>query len=158
MICAACKAEVRFGWRGGAPGWWHREDVDHPGQPAVAPEVVDVEPIPAPEITSTDLADGDERIPGGCKQIVNLAVKSGWERRRLTYARGPYVGGKGEVLSISDSIVLGVRGPQVASARRFAVASWRDGKFDFGYIGSTDQPRATKASSKEIKAWIKGDE
>jgi len=44
--CRRCEQEVRWGWRGGADGWWHREVADHPplfGQTVTAEMLVEIE-------------------------------------------------------------------------------------------------------------------
>lgn len=158
MVCRTCLAQVRFGWRHGQPGWWHREDVDHPGFPVVEPPEREVIDIPEPEVRSTPVTPGHEKVPGGVRTVTNLLAKiDGWELRRLTYARGPYVGSKGEVLSTSDSVVLGAQG-EVDNEVRVAVASWRDAKFDFAYIGIIKDSVMTTypANSNELRSWIKG--
>lgn len=117
-----------------------------------------VEPLPDPEVLCHPVEVESFPPRSGIRQIVNTVLKAeGWELRRLTHARGPYVGSAGTVLSISDSVVMGARGPEVDGGTRVAVASWRDGKFDFAYTGIlkdgtvTTQPADTKA----LKAWIK---
>jgi hypothetical protein len=83
----------------------------------------------------------------------------GWELISLTHARGPYMGSKGEVLSISDTHLLKARGPvALDGTRRVAVASWRDGKFDFAYIGTIKDSNLSpvRVSSDELKGWVKG--
>lgn len=157
MICRACGAEVRFGWRGAQPGWWHREDLDHPGDPIVPEEVEEVEALPPVEVPCHPVPPKDGLIPGGARTILNLLPKHGWELRRLTHSRGPYVGSK-KVLGISDSIVLGAVGPRgLDGVARVAVASWRDGKYDFGYIGTAEEGKLVteKANATELKDWIK---
>lgn len=159
MICRSCREVVRFGWRHSRPGWWHREDKDHDAFPIVEPPPAwQPEELPPVEVVSTPVDPKDERVPGGVRTITNLLPKHDWELVRLTYARGPYVGGKGKVLSISDTILLKARGQEVDGTRPIAVASWRDGKFDFAYIGeikaSTIRPRPANAT--DMKNWIKG--
>jgi len=122
-----------------------------------------IAPPPEPEIACHPIEVSDLKPRSGILQMANLILGKnkdkvqGWELRRLTHSRGPYVGSSGEVLSISDSIVMGARGPEVDSGVRVAVASWRDGEFDFGYTGIlkdgvvTTQP----ANSNALKAWIK---
>jgi len=116
---------------------------------------------PEPEVLATPVEPKDDRVPGGVRTITNLLAKTdGWELVNLTYARGPYVGAKGEVLSISDSIVLRARGPEVDGRLRYAVGSWRDGKFDSAYIltrkPGTERYESRPANASELKAWIKG--
>lgn len=160
MACRTCLAQVRFGWRHGQPGWWHREDVDHPGFPVVEPPEREVIEIPEPEVRSTRIEDfKDERVPGGVRTVTNLVAKTdGWEVISLTYARGPYLAASGKILSISDAVLLKIRSEQVDGKRHIAVASWRDGKFDFAYIGTfTDGLiRPYSATATELKNWIKG--
>lgn len=165
MLCRDCREEVRYGARDGAPGWLHREPKDHIGFPVVAPEVEEVEPLPPVEIPCRPVDPKDEIVPGGVRTITNLLAKQGWELRRLTHARGPYVGAKGDVLSISDTIVLGAReAPRCERGGldrppRIAVASWRDGKFDFAYVGVIRDGTfvTTGANNTAMKAWIKGE-
>lgn len=111
-----------------------------------------------------NLVSGETRVmPNGkaSKSKKHPAMAPGWELVNITHARGPYRGSKGEVLSISDTHVLRARGPvEVDGSRRVAVASWRDLSFDFAFIGvlrpggRIDPLR--KASSDEMKDWIKG--
>lgn len=166
MICRTCREEVRFGRRDGNPGWWHRENVDHGCFPIPKPEVEEVEPLPPVEIPGHKVEPKDEVVPGGVRTVVNLLAKRGWELRRLTHARGPYVGAKGDVLSISDTVVLGAR--EVPRCERggldrpdrIAVASWRDGKFDLAYVGYIRDGQITvteRANATTMKAWIKGE-
>lgn len=111
-----------------------------------------VAPLPEPELRRTPIEVDDLPPRSGMRQVANLVVKTdGWELRRLTKARGPYLGADGSVLSISDSIVLGAQ--RLDADRSFAVASWRDGKFDSAYIGSKGSARLVNAT--ELKAWIK---
>lgn len=162
MICRTCLAAVRYGHRHGLPGWWHREDLDHEAFPIVEPEVVDEEPLPPVEVACHPVEPRDPLVPGGVRTITNLLSKQGWELRRLTHARGPYVGSKGKVLSISDTIVLGAREPETLGLDRpvrVAVASWRDGKFDFAYRGGILGGRLISTESANavgLKNWIKG--
>lgn len=114
--------------------------------------------MPKPEVACHPVEPDSFPPRSGIRQIINLVDKTdGWERRRLTHARGPYVGSSGEVLSISDSVVLGARGPGVDSGVRVAVASWRDGAFDFAYTGilKDGAVTTTAANSNALKAWIK---
>lgn len=120
-----------------------KEDSDEP--------VVDKSIIPEPEVHATPVAQGDERIPGGANQILNLLKKSGWEIIRLTYARGPRVGAKGEVLSISDSIALIARPPL---SIKCIVATWLDGSFNTAYT-LTGKTGLTPVNSKALRTYIK---
>lgn len=159
MICGDCRAEVRFGWRDGQPGWWHREDVGHPGIPVCPPEVEQIDPLPPVEVWCHPVEPDTFAPRSGIRQVVNLVDKTeGWERYRLTHARGPYTGAKGELLSISDTIVLGARNVLLDGTVRVAVASWRDGKFDFAFVGLIQGGRLTpyKVDATTMKNWIKG--
>lgn len=122
----------------------------------------DDEPIaPLPPIeTLGHPVDPDSFAPrSGIRQVVNLVEKTeGWERHRLTHARGPYVGSSGECLSVSDTIVLGARNVLLDGSVRVAVASWRDGKFDFAFIGILKDHRLNpvRVDATTMKNWIKG--
>jgi hypothetical protein len=120
--------------------------------------------VPEPYVTAKPVTPDDFTANSGIRQIYNLATGqnkkakvTGWEVVSLTLAIGPYVGARGQVLSISDSVKMVLGGPEVDNGRRVAVASWRDGAFDFAYIGIlkgrtvTTQP----ANSNALKAWIK---
>lgn len=131
-------------------------------------------PIPAPEVARHDLDIKDFPGTSGIVQLYNLfagitrvmpngkssksqkhpPMAPGWAVRRFTGARGPYLGADGTVLSISDTVVLGAR---EVDSDRIAVASWRDGQFDTGYIGHLERgiARVEAATSTEMKAWIK---
>jgi hypothetical protein len=117
-----------------------------------------VEPLPEPEVRRTDV-EVDELPPrSGMRQIANLLMNSpDWGLRRLTRARGPYVGADGSVLSISDSLVIGGRGPEVDGGVAVAVGSWRDGKFDSAYAGILRGRRfeVHPVNATELKSWIK---
>jgi len=117
-----------------------------------------VAPLPEPERRRTTIPVDDLAPRSGMRQIANLVEKTaGWELRRLTTARGPYLGADGSVLSISDSLVLGARGPEVDGEARVAVASWRDGKFDSAYAGTIRGRRIEThpVNATELKSWIK---
>jgi hypothetical protein len=118
-----------------------------------------IAPLPPVEIPSHPI-DADSFAPrSGIKQVINLVAKTdGWERHRLTHSRGPYVGSKGECLSISDFVVLGARQVLLDGTVRVAVASWRDGKFDFAYIGIIKDHRLNphRVDATSMKNWIKG--
>lgn len=172
MICALCGEEVRFGWRHGRPGWWHREDVDHEADPVV-PEArtyeldedgqpVIIEPLPTPEVECHPVEVDSFPPRSGIRQICSLVIKQGWELRRLTHSRGGYLGAKGQVLSVSDSVVLGARGPaRIDGGVPIAVASWRDGSFDFAHVGlitGGSRVPMTKVNSSTLKGWIKGND
>lgn len=123
------------------------------------PVIVD---LPEPEIRATPIPVTDLPPRSGIRQVANLIEKTdGWTLRTLTRSRGPYVGARGQVLSISDMILIRASGEEVDGVRgnrRFVVASWRDGKFDFAYVGTIAHgvaiPRAANAT--ELKAWIRG--
>lgn len=174
MVCPSCGAEVRFGVRSRDPGWWHRDEVDHTCPvPSIPPEVVEVVEIPQPEVRAIKMdpslkrvflatSDGglaDCTLPGGCRTVLNALGRQNWTLRSLKYARGPYKGASGSVLSISNMVLLKARGPvQLDGTSRFVVASWRDTKFDHGYTGVVERGviRPTPANAKELSAWIKG--
>lgn len=122
-------------------------------------EPLQTEVFVPPVETACHPVDVDSFAPrSGIRQVVNLVARSGWELRRLTHARGPYIGAGGEVLSISDSVVLGATGPdRLDGTTPVAVASWRDGKFDFAYTGIIKDGRlsTTKADATTMKGWIK---
>jgi hypothetical protein len=61
------------------------------------PEADPVASVPPPDVPATELPAGDPRIPRGVKTWLNLAKKHGW-RARVTYAVGPRIGSRGEVL------------------------------------------------------------
>lgn len=112
------------------------------------------EVIPEPELRRTPVDVDDLPPRSGMRQIANLVLRTdGWELARLTRARGPYLGSDGSVLSISDSLVLGARGPE----GRVAVATWRDGKFDSAYTGRVvcGVTHMRSANATELKSWIK---
>ena len=119
--------------------------------------------VPEPEIRCTDIDPDSFPARAGIRQICNLIKRTeSWELKRVTYARGPYVGARGQVLSISDHHKISALGPIVPgdgldAGQRFVVASWRDMKFDAGYTGlirgQTVYPHP--ANSDAMKAWIK---
>lgn len=183
--CSGCGQEVRWGTRDGQTTWHHREAVDHD---AVLGHRVTIEsadraralrasleagkaPAASDDEEPTIEVDDADRIAchavevddlparSGMRQIANLVLKTdGWELRRLTAARGPYMGAKGLPLSISDTVVLGAQTRQVDGSYVIAVASWRDGKFDFAMTGIVEGNRligTDRVSSVNLKAWIK---
>lgn len=203
--CSRCNQEVRWGWRDGVEGYWHRESVEHvpifgrsvtrdevdeidrryreeihfddDGKPYTAAEYdilrdknlerrkhrladfhgVDpdyVEPLPDPEVICHPVEPDSFAPRSGIRQVINLVLKSGWELRRLTHARGPYLGADGSVLSISDSIVVGARGPALDGQIPYAVGSWRDGKFDYSFTGILGGA-TTRVDNTTMKNWIK---
>lgn len=119
--------------------------------------------VPEPYVTAQPLTAADLAPRSGMLKIYNLATGrnkdkvQGWEVVGLTLAIGPYVGARGQVLSISDSIKMVFRGPGVDNGRRVAVASWRDGAFDFAYTGilKGGTVYTQPANSNALKAWIK---
>lgn len=116
------------------------------------------EVIPPPEIPRHDVEVESLPPRSGMRQVANLVLKTeGWELRRLTAARGPYLGADGSVLSISDTLVLGARGPEVDGGVAIAVASWRDGKFDTAYAGRLRDGVAhvDPVNATDLKNWIK---
>lgn len=133
--------------------------------------------LPPVEVFSHPITPDDPLVPQGARLLAELVtgvtrvtpkgksskspkhppMAPGWELRRLTHARGPYVGANGECLSISDTIVLGARQSGLDDGYRIAVASWRDGSFDFAYTGVVKGGivATTAANSNALKAWIK---
>jgi hypothetical protein len=111
--------------------------------------------IPEPEVRKTPIERADERCPQGARNLMNAASKAEWEVRRLTYSRGPWLGAKGNVLSISDMVVCGV----VDSDRRYGVASWRDGKVVSAWYGEREGDRVPMALTTitDLKKRMKGD-
>lgn len=111
--------------------------------------------IPEPEVRKTPIERADERCPQGARNLMNAAAKAGWEVRRLTYSRGPWLGSKGNVLSISDLVACGV----VDSDRRYGVASWRDGKVVSAWYGEREGDRVPMALTTitDLKKRMKGD-
>ena len=165
--CSACGEEVRWGTRLGRTMYLHRTEVDHlpvlgnnaPVALVRTPEEPPAEPVPEPEILSHSIEISDLRNRSGVKQVANLVIKHGWELVSLTHARGPYVGSKGTVLSISDVIVLRARDTRLdedPTRMRGIVASWRDYDYDFGYALSQRSPH--KVNATELKEWIKGED
>jgi len=166
--CSVCGQEVRWGTRAGRTMYHHREVVDHlpvfgnMTSPPVRIQVEDEEAdqgVPEIEIPCHPIDPSELPPRSGLRQVANLVEKQGWELRRLTHVRGPYVGAKDKVLSISDVIVLGARGPaRLDGTVPVVVGSWRDGKFDFGYIGVIQDGRLSprKVDATSMKNWIKG--
>lgn len=115
-------------------------------------------PPPEPEVWGHPVEPDSFPPRSGIRQVINLVEKTpGWERRRLTHARGPYLGMDGSVLSISDTVVLGARGPDLDVGTPVAVASWRDGSFDHSFVGILKAGLAnmSPANATELKAWIR---
>lgn len=118
-----------------------------------ADEDYEPEVIPEPEVRSTSIEKTDERLPGGAKQIWNLAEKHGWRVVRSTYSRGPRVHRtQQKVISISDFLVLGI---VLDEQHLWAVGSWQDNKFDFAYTGGPEGSH--KVDSRTWKSLIKGE-
>jgi len=116
-----------------------------------------VAPLPPVEIPRHDVEVADLPPRSGMRQIANLILKTeGWELRRVTAARGPYTGSRGELLSISDSLVIGGV-YNVDTTKRWVVGSWRDGKFDFAYAGTGNRLHR-KINATEMKDWIRGND
>lgn len=93
--------------------------------------------IPDPEVRKIPIERNDPRCPQGARNLMNAAARAGWEVRRLTYSRGPWLGANGNVLSISDIVACGV----VDSDQTVAVACWRDGKVVSAWLGSREGDR-----------------
>lgn len=114
--------------------------------------------VPEPFVTAQPVGPEDFPPRSGIRQIHSLATKTaGWDVVGFTLAIGPYMGSRGQVLSISDSVKMVMRGPTVDSGVRVAVASWRDGAFDFAYTGILKDGVVTTepTNSNGLKAWIK---
>lgn len=174
--CSVCGEGVRWGWRNGREAYWHRLEVDHhpkfgaliyrpwdrPEDKVVVEKVV--EPVEVwcmpTDITGkrifvgfTDGPPAINQIPGGAKTIVKMA--KGWTVKRATYARGPYLGANGDSLGVSDTFALIVEG-WVDGSLRQAVASWRDGKFDWSWT-IVDHRLHERANSKSLRSFVKGE-
>lgn len=130
------------------------------------------------EVRAHDVDPGEFPGTSGIRQLVNLVTGEarvapsgkpsrskghppaapGWELVNLQHARGPYRGARGEVLSVSDSHVLRARARRVDGTVDVAVASYRDLKFDFAYVGTIrDGSLAVRqVGSDDLKKWIKG--
>lgn len=174
--CGRCGEEVRHGTRGGFTGWLHREDKDHRATLGRVLTETDerrdrrlaelrgqdpdyVEPLPPVEVYAHDVDPADFAPRSGIRQVINLILKQGWDLVSVKHARGPYVGSGGKALSISDTHVVKARGPAALDGGvPVVVASWRDGKFDFSYIGTIQGGRLipTKVDATTMKNWIKG--
>lgn len=117
--------------------------------------------VPAPEVLSHDVDVATFAPRSGIRQIYTLATKTpGWEVRRLTASRGPYVGARGQVLSIDDCVVMGMLGQTTLDGEtQVAVASWRSGSFDFAYTGmlKDNVVRTTPVNSNGLKAFIRNE-
>lgn len=117
--------------------------------------------VPPPEVPAhpVDIASFPPR--SGIRQMYNVADRQpGWEVRSLTASRGPFVGARGQVLSISDSVLMRMRGQTTLDGEtQVAVAFWRDGKFKFAYTGMLkgDVVATQPANSEGLKAFIRGE-
>lgn len=114
--------------------------------------------IPEPEVRCTPVPIEDLRPRSGILQMVNLIVKTdGWDLKAITRARGPWVGARGQVLSISDHHKVSALGPKVDNGQRFVVACWRDMKFESGYVGLIREGKVypETLNSNDIKKFIK---
>ena len=114
--------------------------------------------IPEPEVPPRDFDPADMRPRSGLLQMYNLLDKTpGWEVKRLRFYRGPYLGARGQVLSIDDQHRLSGLGPVVDNGRRFVVGSWRNMEFDYGYLGVIrgDKVYPDFGNSTALKAFIK---
>jgi len=219
--CSRCGQEVRWGWRDGREGYWHREAVDHvpifghiqtederaeierqldlprekfiptkTGWPLLFDIVpyttreadqakmskaareraeeedgghVDVE-LPPMEIERHTVTADDFDPRSGIRRVFKVLTQAGWEITRFTASRGPYLGAKGNMLSVSDRVVLHGRGPTILDGsldecHAVAVASWRDGGFDggFGSLVNHTTKNATlePLNATELATWIK---
>lgn len=116
--------------------------------------------IPPPEVYATPITKGDERWPGGCTNITNLAKKCGWSWT-ATYSRGPRVhGGHGGLLGMSDYVLLRLR---LDGSDARAVGFWVDTKFDHAWLARLDEKSRRYmiegwANSQGLKDWIRGDD
>ena len=180
--CGRCGEEIRWGERHGRMAWWHREDVDHhvihgtPSEPVPwIPEPAEPEEehhanvIPDPELRAIRLKHQRQfiglptgevilaEVPQGARTIINLARKHGWEVQEPSFARGSIMhASQDRVVRVSDLLLVRARLTTLDSPTRIAVASWRDGKFDYAYIGRRP-PHVDRASNKALKAFLKGE-
>lgn len=154
MVCSTCRGETRFDWR--THRWTHRGGSDHEISPVVPldeekEDFEEKEEIPEPEVRATPKSIEDLPARSGMRQIANLIAKQAhWEDPIITYARGPYLSAKGEMLSISDSILIRA----VDKSGRRVVAFWRDASFDFAYA-QPDKKARFPMTSTELKTFIK---
>lgn len=167
-VCSACGEEIRLGWRDGVKGFWHRENVDHipvhghrsyPERGA-SWEPEEVVAVPAVEVRAHDVDPADFAPRSGIRQVLKLIDKTeGWELVNCQHARGPYLGSKGEALSVSDSHVVRARALRLDGSVDVVVGSWRDGKFDFAFVGTFKDGLldSQKADSTAMKNWIKNE-
>lgn len=181
-VCGRCGQEIRWGERHSRMGWWHREDVDHhvihgrPSEPMPwNPEHTDAEEdhhaneIPEPELRAIRLRSDREfvvnaageavlaEVPRGARTIINLARKHGWEVLEPSYARGSIMHAtQDRVTRVSDLLLVRARLRALDGTTQVAVASWRDGKFDYAFIGRRP-PHTDKVDSKTLKAFLKGE-
>lgn len=127
------------------------EDDEEEGLDEMPP--VEVYSTPSPLVGALEIDGRQVKVPGGCRTIINLAAKVGWEIHALTYSRGPYVGSSGKALSVSDMHRLVVRGPSVDGVRRLGVAWWRDGKADWAW--RIEDNTITRGGVKTLSDWMK---
>jgi hypothetical protein len=104
-------------------------------------ETETVAPRPPVEVHATVVDATDSRVSTGARRIIKPAVEAGWTVR-ITYARGPYLGAKGESLRVVDSIM--VRGRRAGD---HFVACWIDGSFEVAYAGPQGGPAARLGAS-----------
>lgn len=169
------------------PGEWEaissahhsRGDYDREGneseaaQTEIPPVEVGCTPLPLAGKRAMYVEDGmeirEERIeiagrrvviPGGARALVNAVQKAdGWEVRRFTYARGPFISAKSQSLGISDSFVVGFVSPVLDGGRWSGVASWRtpdegDPQVLFGWRIALDRT-VDAIGVAALKTWIK---
>lgn len=122
---------------------------------------IEVEPLPEPEVRARDIEVSEFAPRSGIRQVYNVVDRTpGWSIINLHYARGPRTGAQGQLLGISDSVVLRAKQDRALDGTvRVAVASWLDGAFNIawiGTIGSDNVLRPNLANSTEMKDWIKG--
>lgn len=115
------------------------------------------EPIPDTiEVPSTEVDQTDDRVPRGARTLIKQALKAGWELRKITYSRGPWMHSlHWTPISTSDLLVVRLVG-MVDTERRAVVACWRDGKFDHAYLLSNKTPMHL-GTSTAAKAWFAPD-
>jgi len=148
-------------------GWEISKIKDRAKREAAEADAADLEeyepdPIPEPEVTSTPIEIGDDRLPAGAKSVLVLAARNDWDAW-ATYSRGPRVHGTtGKVLEVSDFVLVRAR----SQARgQVAVASWltKNDKpaFEFAYLGDLDDEAhkilTTPINSRQLKALLKGE-
>ena len=131
---------------------------------AVALEPIEVRCQPLPldargrdvtaEVAGVDGRPRTATIPGGATQVLSLIEKHpAWSVKRFTYARGPYVGTKGESLGVSDSIIL-IAMVDIDGQAAYAVFSWRDRKADWAWRVNPNRT-VDHLGVKALKTWMK---